>query len=358
MGKINFQELLKDKKFKNALVIGIAVIGAIIFLYFMFGGNDKTDVRDDKEVMVGEDASRLNFGVPSSNDNNLETISKTDAFEQKISDSVNYARQSSDALVLSNGSTTSSSNSNDGFSDAEFESMRSRSLSNSKPTNNHSTYGNSSMWGNEIPSGSNVGYSDLGVAVERPRETRRKTTAPITNNDNYTNDYESLDAPVISSLSTKNNHNTESPLKKQYQLKAKLVSQGYATNNRSISFVILENFNLNGETLPKGKTFALGTLQVDNDRLFCKIHTIKSNGKSYNVAAKVFGYDGEDGLPIIGENSNSQTGQVIRDEAGNLLNNVPIVGGVINRATRGNSKAPSNKVALGGNIECTIVIFK
>lgn len=353
---INFQELLKDKKIKNAIVICVALIATCIFLYFMFGSGDKNDERNDKVVMVGDDASRLNFEVPTNHDSILEGGTKIDAYDKKLSDSLNYAKQTTDALNLSNSSTSSSkSNENAGFSDDEFEQMRKKSLSNSSPTNSHSTYGNSSMWSNDVPSGSNIGYSELGNVITKPQATpkRKNNTTyqaapPVEDNINFETQFNT----PSQAISTPNERNVAKVGK---SIRGKLISSGYATSGRSLSFVLLENFTIGSETIKKGQVVT-GSSIIDDNRVFVKFNTIKVNGKNLPINARLIGYDGGEGLLIRGNSSSgNEAGNIIKDEAQSQASRIPVVGGLIGRATGSGNSRNENKIQLTSNVECTIM---
>ena len=142
------------------------------------------------------------------------------------------------------------------------------------------------------------------------------------------------------------------------ETKGKLISQGYASNNKSISFVILESFTLKGEQIPKGKSYAIGTIKMDNNRLYARINSIKANGKTYVVLGKIIGFDGDEGLPIsAGESSGSEGAGVVKDEALNQVSRIPVVGGIIKRVSGSGNNKSDDKVALSNNIECQIVIY-
>ena len=63
--------------------------------------------------------------------------------------------------------------------------------------------------------------------------------------------------------------------------------------------MILESFTLNGEQISKGKSYAVGTIKMENNRLFARINSIKANGKVYPVSGKIVGYDGEDRKSVV-----------------------------------------------------------
>lgn len=358
---INFQELIKDKKVKSALVICIAIIASSILLYIMFAPESESDTRNDKEVMVGDDASRLNFEVPTTKDSTLENGTKIDAFEKKFTDSVTYARKTEDALNfnMSSSSNTTSNNTDAGFSDADFEKMRKSSLSNSsisKPSNSHSTYGNSSMWGDDIPSGSNVGYSDLGNVITKPQGTKRKPVSQPT----YKNTEVADDINFETQFNTPSYTNTAKPeitAKTAKPIRAKLISSGYATTGRSLSFVLLDPITINGEQTKRGQVITGSTI-VDDNRVIVRFVSLKVNNKNLPITAKLVGYDGGEGLPVRGSNNGNGAGDVIRDEAQSQVSRIPVVGGLIGRATSSGNRKNEDKIQLTSNIECTIMFYQ
>ncbi len=358
---INFKELLKERKVKNAIVVGAAAIGLVVFLYVMFGGSDSKEERNDKEIIVGDEASMLNFGVPTTKDSALIALNKQQAYERKMQDSVNFARQSSDALGLSGGESYSS-NTDEGFTDNDFESMRKSALANSSSnsslgssSNSHSTYGNSSMWSNDVPSGSNVGYSDLGNVVERPAKKQKTQTSNYTPPTSYNDDVNTEIPQFPPQQNNSSYQNTQKSIGKS--IRAKLVSSGYATSGRSLSFVLLETFTAGGAEVKKGQVITGRSIIKDN-RLLVKFASMKINGKLIPANAYAVGYDGDVGLPISGtDNSENSAGEFARSEASGMVSSIPVVGGIISRATNGSrsSRNKEDKIELTKNVECQIV---
>lgn len=219
-------------------------------------------------------------------------------------------------------------------------------------SNSHDVYGNYSMWQDKEPANSKIGYSSKKSPVTSspsPRQLSKPSYSEISNSQPE----QTYKEPLFST-------EPEKEAVSIVQVKSKLISQGEASNNRSISFVILENFTLKGENISKGKSYAIGSIQLENNRIYAKIHTIRANGKMYNVSGKILGYDGEEGLPLSSNEGNggSNAGEVLKDEAGRLISSVPVVGGVISRVTSGGSRNKSNKISLSANVECQIVIYK
>ena len=103
----------------------------------------------------------------------------------------------------------------------------------STPKNSHNVYGDYSMWENKEPSNSRIGYSSKKRNTEQTRASEPPKFETVAE-PNYNLSTPSYSAP------------TEKKHSQVAQAKGKLISQGYATNNKSISFVILESFTLNG----------------------------------------------------------------------------------------------------------------
>ncbi|PWN62408.1 hypothetical protein C1631_022855 [Chryseobacterium phosphatilyticum] len=360
---INFQELIKDQKVKNALVIGGAVIVAAVFLYILFGGSsDPENVRNDKEVMIGDDASRLNFEVPSNHDSTLEGGTKIEAYDRKISDSISYAKRQNDAINqinLNNGTSSSSNNTDDGFTDVEFEQMRKRSLSNSQsskpsPSNTHNTYGNSSMWSDDAPSGSNIGYSDLGNAIPKPQpKPRKKSSSPQAyQSQPVEDDNINFETQFVNPVP----QTTQNVAKVGKSVKGKLISSGYATSGRSLSFVLLENFSVGTQQIKKGQVIT-GSCILNDNRLLVRFNTMKVGTQNLPVNARLIGYDGGEGLLIRGNsNTGNEAGSILKDEAQNQVSRIPVVGGILSRATSsGSSRNSENKIQLTNNVEVQIM---
>lgn len=349
---IDFKNLSKEDKNKYGAfgVFGIVLCG---ILYYGISNYTQDDSKNEVTEFSNPDAEQskynnkleaLNPKSPVQSSNNLENTFNDSNTPVQDNSNVDFEALDKQLANIGNGSTQRANN-------PVVSSSSNVGGGSSSSSNSHDVYGNYSMWQDKEPANSKIGYTQKRPVENRINPTPTSAPKPAVS---YTEVSNHQDQPVYNAPT----ESAKAGIISQQQVKAKLVSQGVATNNRSVSFVILDNFKLDGEAITKGKSFAMGNLKVEENRIFCKIHTIKANGKNYNVMANIMGYDGEEGMPIAGENSSNQTGQVLRDEAGNLINRVPIVGGVINRATKGSSKVPSSKVALGGNIECTIVIYK
>lgn len=333
-------------------VFGLVFIGIMTYGISNYTTEEKTEEVTEFTSPQAEQSKyntkldALNPKSPEQSSNSLEyTFSPTDQNNQSGSDP-DFTQLDKQLSELGSGKGIEQNSGSN--------SMSSTGTSSSPSTSNsHNVYGNYSMWQDKEPSNSKIGYSSKKKPVESSANPVRSTSTP-----SY--------SEVISSQSEPAYKEPSFPSYEEKkgiaiaQVKAKLISQGYASNNRSMSFVILENFTLNGETIPKGKSYAVGSMKLEDDRIFAKISTIKANGKTYAVSGKILGHDGEDGLPlVINEDSENRTGGIIKDEAVRQVGGrIPIVGGIISRASAGSSNSRTNKISLSGNIECTIVIYK
>lgn len=361
--KFNISELFRDKKVKNIIVVVVALIAASLFLYFLFG-NDKNpeEERNDKIVKVGEEDARLNFNVPNAALDSVEQ-SKMNMYNKGMEDSINLAKRTQEALSFSNGDTpltTSSGNFDaDGFSDSDFEAMRSSAIRSSN-RNKHSTYGNGSMWSNKPASGSNVGYSDLGSVVEKPRAQApsRSYNPP---NQVATDEGSFVFEPERAPSYSYNNSQSAVPqnqIRNEQTISARLISKGYATNGRSLSFVLLEPFTYKGETIKKGQPI-VGTAKIENNRIFVKFSSAKLNGKTVAVKGNVVGIDGDPGLPIANVEQDD-FGDNVKDEVVSQSSRIPVVSGVVRTVQNLSTKrsANSNKIYLTENTKCTISLYE
>lgn len=348
-GKFDFKKISTEDRNKYAAygVFGLAICGIMIYGISNYTSDEKTEEvvefsnPEAEQSKYNSKLEAMNPKTPMQSSNSLEnTFTPSDEIAENNTDA---DFQILDKQLSELGSTKNV---------VQNDSKPVSSGTTTSPSNSHDVYGNYSMWQEKEPSNNKIGYSSKKNTVA-PSSTPRPTSKPSYTEVSSSPQEPTYKEPSFSAYAEKQNVTIA-------QVKSKLISQGEASNNRSISFVILENFTLNGETISKGKSYAIGSIQLENNRIYAKINTIKANGKMYNVSGKILGYDGEDGLPFSMNEGNggSNAGGVLKDEAGRLINNVPVVGGVISRATSGGSKSKSNKISLSGNIECQIVIYK
>jgi len=349
---LDFKNISPEERNKY---IAIGIFGVVFIGIMTYGISNYTSEEKAEEVteFTNPEAEQskyntklegLNPKTPDQSSNSLEyTFSPSDGNSQTNSDP-DFTQLDKQLSEMGSGKAIEQNTS----------SSSSVSSPSAGPSNSHNVYGDYSMWQNKEPSNSKIGYSSKKRPVEPSSTPTRQSSSPSYSEVNSYQAEPAYKEPVFSAYEEKKNITIA-------QVKSKLISQGEASNNRSISFVILENFTLNGETIQKGKSYAIGSIKLENDRVLAKINTIKANGKTYSVTGKILGYDGEEGLPLKIDNSNSgeSTGGMIKDEAIRQVGGrIPIVGGIITRASSGGSGSKANKISLSGNIETTIVIYK
>lgn len=347
-GKFDLKNISPEDRNKYIAygVFGLAICGILFYGISNYTSDEKSE-EVTEFTNIESEQSKYNSKLEAMNpktqveaSNNLENTYVPTEENSQVNTDVDFQTLDKQLAELGNGKNA-----------VQNSPAPSSTGTGSKPSNSHDVYGNYSMWQDKEPSNSKIGYAKKNPVTVSPQQ--RTTTSPSYSEvKNY--------QPETTYKEPSYTPYEEKKVVQIAQVKSKLISQGEASNGRSISFVILENFTLNGETISKGKSYAIGSIQLENSRIYAKINTIKANGKMYNVSGKILGYDGEEGLPFsVNEgNGGSNAGGVLKDEAGRLINNVPVVGGVISRATNGGTKNKSNKVSLSGNIECQIIIFK
>ncbi len=342
-GKFDLKNISPEDRNKY---IAYAFFGVAIVGIFTYGISNYTSEDKSEEVTefsnIESEQSKYNSKLEAMNpkteieaSNNLENTYTP--IEGSFQDNTDVDFQALDKQLAEIGS---------GSNAVQNTPKQSSTGTGGSPSNSHDVYGNYSMWQDKEPSNSKIGYAKKNPVIvsSQPRQSSAPSYTEVKN-------YQPEPTPSFSPYE-------EKKVVQIAQVKSKLISQGEASNGRSISFVILENFILNGETIAKSKSYAKGSIKIENNRILAKINSIKSNGKTYNVSGKILGYDGDEGLPLsVNEESRNASG-VLKDEAGRIINNVPIVGGVISRATSGGGKSKVNKISLSGNIECTLIIYK
>lgn len=217
------------------------------------------------------------------------------------------------------------------------------------PTNSHDVYGNYDMWTSKEPSNSKIGYN-----------SKRNVQPTVQSNPVKQQSYEVIEPSNNMYSNVVQNDNKVQP-KILLQLQASLLSKGFATNGRSLSFVLLEAFSYKGESVKKGQIL-VGTANVDDSRIFVKFTNGKFNGKTFTFNGNVTGVDGGEGLPLSKIENSKGTGENVKNEVLSQSSGIPVVGGVIRtvqNVTRNNSGySNSNKVYLSENTKCIINIYE
>lgn len=207
--------------------------------------------------------------------------------------------------------------------------------------NSHSTYGDYSMWQAEEPKNNSVGYTN-----KKGVPTKKQNAEP---------DYTEIPTPTYQSQSQPQTKD----ISEGKQVRAKLISQGYATSGRSLSFVLLDATKINGENVAKGQVVT-GIASEENNRLMVNFSTIKVKNKIVPVQMQLLGSDGMAGLPVGGNNSNNlgnEAGNRGKDMARQQVNRIPVIGGLVGSAIGGGNRTSDNKIKLSNNIECIIVHY-
>lgn len=216
------------------------------------------------------------------------------------------------------------------------------------PTNSHDVYGNYDMWQSKEPSNSRIGYTNKSKNVE----SKSSSTPPK---------FDVVETPAyVTPTATPTPKVAEQVQSKQIALvEAKLLSTGFASNGRSLSFIILEPFTINNETVKKGQVIT-GYSTLKDNRLYVRFASVKLNGKTISLNGSVVGYDGEQGLPIASVDAYDDTNSNVKGEVMSQASRVPIVGGVVrsvSNITRKGGGSTANKIALTENLKCNISIY-
>lgn len=363
--KIDF----KDKRIKNALVIGLAIIVVIVMFYFLLGGSSND--RNDQEFQVGKESAMLNLGVPSTNDS-INDMTLMDAFDEKTRDSIMNKKRRDDALMQSGGFVpTSGSQASTGFSDSDFEAMRSSAISSSSPpstysNNSHPTYGTSSMWENN--SNANVGYSNLGNVVVKNNSKPNPTPIPVAperieNNINFS-------VPIETQSSNAQNP-IEKTLTKEQKLQQAIASkydksgnsnndvsvvaqiynnQKISANNAAVRIVLTEKIYINNTTIGTD-AFIYGVATMGQNAINITVPNISYKGQNYQVNLVVYDYrTGEKGIPVLQENITGTLSKEAENQANQEVGRLGRVGSVLTSVFSGRNKTTSIQLNDGHRI--------
>lgn len=348
---------LKDKKVKGALVI-VGAILALIFLYFNLFGMPSTDEsRNDQKIQNGENASYLNFNVPSIKDSvKNETLSF--AYEKQRKDSVDNAKKNAEILsygVSPKSSTSSYQSSKESFSDADFESMRKTAIRNS-----HSTYGTNDMWSSK-PS-VNVGYSDMGNVIEQPSPQKKIKSSSNKSEVKYEipqyqeNEVLNTKLPQESpnKEKTKEEKLQESIAKKygnsssatsNISVKAQIFgNQKVGAGNNNVRIILQDRLNI-GNMMIGTDANIYGIASINGSNINIAISNISYKGKNFPVNLKVYDYrTGQLGIPVNLDNIVGTITDRSEQVASSEISRYGRVGQVLNSIFSGRNK--SQKIEL------------
>lgn len=331
------------------LIAGVVCVGLLFTVIALNSEPSDTKVADFSNPDAKE-VEKFNNRSDANNLGKTDSASLNVAMDDLFGDSNSNAFQPSpdagSGYVEPNYSTVSpgsgsGSNSSSGYVQPNY--------SSSPATSSHSTYGDYSMWQSEEPKNNSVGYSNKGVPAQKSNQGSSQPvyTEIPSNNGTY-------QEPAYQTQSATKNIGSGK------QIRAKLLSQGYATSGRSLSFVMLEPTKINGETITKGQSIT-GTSYEENGRLMVNFSSIKIKNKVVNVQMQLLGSDGMPGLPIAGTNNINPNGSAIenkgRDLARDQINRIPVIGGVIGGVIGSGTKTADNRIKLSTNVECIIVNY-
>lgn len=225
----------------------------------------------------------------------------------------------------------------------ESQPIASNNTTTQSPSNSHNVYGDYDMWQSKEPSNSRIGYSNKSnVPVKsKPIKNSEPQFEVVSQNATSTTipTIQNYDAPIKQSVANS-------------KVRAKLITQGYASNGKSISFVLLEPTTIAGKKTKKGQVIT-GIAKEQNNRLSVNFSEIKIDGQRYPASMQLIGLDGYEGFPIS-TNTTQDNNSQLKDRAISETNRIPVVGGIISSVT---TKKVDNRLKLGENVECTIAIF-
>lgn len=352
-GILDFKNLSQEEKQKYG---AFAVFG-LVFCGIMYYGisNYTTDDKNDEVTEFSNpesEQSKYNSKLEALNPKDIPQSSNSLEYTFKETENTNAETNSNNVDLasldkqLSEIGKTSNSNQNKSSSNTYTSSSSSNGNSNS-----HSVYGNYDMWTSKEPSNSQIGYNskrNVPTTTSQPKPVKQQN-------------YEVIEQDYSTSSYTPVQNESKAQVRNSKQIQASLLSKGFATNGRSLSFVLLEPFSYKGESIKKGQVL-VGSATVDDDRIFVKFTNGKFNGKTLPLSGFITGIDGAEGLPISSVESSREAGENVKNEVLNQSTRIPVVGGVVrsvqNMTRKSNSSSTSNKVYLTENTKCTINIYE
>lgn len=335
--KFDFKNLTREQKEKGVAFIFVGLVVSGFFIYGISNYGSEEDGAVDDFTNPTSELSQYNNKTDAINqkeftntdDGNLEMQFKENNFPK--TEELSFKDLDEQIASANSGNTAPTRN--------------------VQPSNSHNVYGNYDMWQADEPRNNSVGYTNRSVSISKPKEiTKTNNSTP-----NYTEIQPNKTQPYQEPI-----YQEQASLKMPQQgkqIRAKLLSQGYISSGRSLSFVLLEPTKINGETIPKGQTIT-GTSYEENNRLMANFTSIKIKNKVISVQMQLLGTDGIAGLPIAGTNNNagSEVENRSRSLARDQINRIPVIGGVIGALGSG-TKQPDNRIKLPANVECIIVNY-
>ena len=338
--KFDFKNLTKEQKEKG---IAYFFVGIVVCGFFAYGISNY-DTKEDNSV---DDFTNPQSELTQYNN-------KTDAINDKPftnSDDGNLEMQFSETPTPQTEEFSFKSL-DEQIASANTGNTVQRS-SNTQPTNSHNVYGNYDMWQADEPRNNSVGYTNKSIPISSSQETPKITNLKPT----FT---EVQPSKTVYQEPTFQTPIPSKSVQQGTEIRAKLLSQGFITAGRSISFVLLESTKVGDVIVPKGQAITGVSYEKDN-RLMVVFSTIKVKNKSIPVKMQLVGTDGMAGLPIGGSNNNNDIGTEAANSGKGAIseqvNKIPIIGRVISGAISGGNRTSDNRIKLNSNIECTIINY-
>lgn len=358
--KFDLRNLSKEDRIKYLGMTGILLVGFSIMGYGYYSNNNDDNTGEITEMTNPEaELSKYNTKLDALNGKKEPNIGNDleKTFSQDSKDSVDVSFEELDRQISNLGKSphnnssqnlqsTSQNVSHSGGNNYGGGSSRGGGASNS-----HNVYGNYDMWQTNEPPNSRIEYSNKNNRTihRQPRQQQ-----PKANNIEYVED---IYQPQPQQPQTKHSYSQQAVVEHR-QVKAKLISQGYATSGKALSFVLLEPTTIAGQSVKKGQVIT-GIAKEQDNRLNVNFTSIKIDNKVYNASMELIGSDGMKGLPISQqeESGNGAVENEVRYQAGNVVSRVPIIGGIVSSATRGNRSNNNQPVKLTSNITCYIIVY-
>lgn len=368
--KFDLKNLSHEQKVKYIGIVGIAIVCFSMVGYGYYSNNSDENT-DTIEEMTNPEAelSKYNSKLEALNgkkDPNLANDLEA-TFAQDNRDSVDVSFEELDRQIANLGNSQPASQPQQQMQSAPISSggggggyNGGGARSGGSASNSHNVYGNYDMWQTNEPPNSRIEYANknnrpaVASTTQQPKPVKpQPQPQPIRTEIEYVE-------PVAYQPQPTQQRGTNYPqqvVAEPKQVRAKLISQGYATTGKSLSFILLEPTTIAGQSVKKGQVIT-GVAREQDNRLNVGFSSIKIEGKVYNASMELLGSDGMKGLPISQkEDKGNGIEEDVKNTAGNVASRFPVVGGLINSATRSSNKTGSQSIKLTSNITCYILIY-
>ncbi len=324
---------------KKKLIFGGAMVVLVGGFLFFTTGNDTKDKPTDDYNLPDSEAQRYNSKTEALTNGKSEAQT-TDLGDYYKSDSINtnsvdFQNLDNQISSLQNGGSQPQATPQASYNPPPSSSSGG---GGGAPRNSHNVYGDYDMWQNKEPSNNRIGYSNKN---NNPQTKSSSSTPKYDVVSDANNNYPSVQITEPSAVK-KNARGT---------IRAKLITQGYASTGKSISFVLLEPTTIAGKKTKKGQVVT-GVAKEQNNRLYVQFSEIKIDGQRYPAQMQIQGFDGGEGLPIA--TNEDESNDQLKNRAISETNRIPVIGGILSSVT---TKKTDNRLKLGDNVECSIIIY-